>query len=98
MWNTIGCVIVASVAIAAIMEAIKYNLYDNKATQKQMTWWAVLFSAIFTPVIYYGFSLLGKPITMLLYAVIIFFMQKEIDMKSVRPMVKKIIIRKLDKI
>ena len=59
MWNTIAWVAVASLIIASAMEFLKHTVYNDRATFKQMTLLGILFSIILTPLIYYGFGLLG---------------------------------------
>jgi len=73
------------------MEGIKYKVYDNEAEKKKMRRIAWGLSIALTPVLYYGFEMLGKPVAMILYCAIIFLVQKEINMELVRPRLKVII-------
>lgn len=98
MGITVIAVIIGSIVIAAIMETIKYKAYDNEAEKRKMRNIGWLLSIAVTPILYFGFELVGKPITMILYAVIIFLLQKEVDMELIRPKIKEIIERKIDRV
>lgn len=98
MWNTIAWVGVASGLVASIMEVIKYKAYKDRATFKNMTILGILFSIIVSPLLYFGFGLLGTVYSIPIYSFIIFFIQKELNMKLIRPKIKSIIQKKLDKL
>ena len=98
MWNTIAWLGVGSAVVASLMELIKFKVYDNKATKVKMTLLGLLFSGVLSPVLYFGFTLLGTPVAMVLYWVVIFIVQKYLDMKAIRPIVKSIIQKKLEKL
>lgn len=98
MWTTVFALIAGSVVVAGIVETVKHAKYKDEITEKQALSWAIPLSVLTTPVLYYGFDMLGKPIAMILYAAIVFISQKSIDMKVVRPAIKKIIERKLEKL
>jgi methenyltetrahydromethanopterin cyclohydrolase len=91
MLVTTVAVLAGSFVIAALMEGIKYKVYDNEAEKKKMRRIAWGLSIALTPVLYYGFEMLGKPVAMILYCAIIFLVQKEINMELVRPRLKVII-------
>jgi len=91
MLVTTVAILAGSFVIAALMEGIKYKVYDNEAEKKKMRRIAWGLSLIVTPVLYYGFEMLGKPVSMVLYCAIIFLVQKEINMELVRPRLKVII-------
>ena len=98
MWNTITWLGVGSAVVASLMELIKFKVYDNKATKVKMTLLGLLFSGVLSPVLYFGFTLLGTPVAMVLYWVVIFIVQKYLDMKAIRPITKSIIQKKLEKL
>lgn len=98
MWNTITWLGVGSAVVASLMELIKFKVYNNKATKVKMTLLGLLFSGVLSPVLYFGFTLLGTPVAMVLYWVVIFIVQKYLDMKAIRPVVKSIIRKKLEKL
>ena len=98
MWNTITWLGVGSAVVASLMELIKFKVYDNKATKVKMTLLGLLFSGVLSPVLYFGFTLLGTPVAMVLYWVVIFIVQKYLDMKAIRPIIKSIIQKKLEKL
>ena len=98
MWNTIAWVAIGSAVVASLMELIKFKIMDDKATRTKMTILGCVFSIILTPILYYGFGLMGTPIAMLFYAIGIFIIQKQLDMKAIRPIIKSIIQRKMEKI
>jgi len=95
MWNTILWVAIGSTAIASAMEFLKHTLYKDNATTKQMTIWAGSCSVALAPILYYGFELIGKPMAMIFYAIALFLVQKELDMKAIRPIVKKLMEKKM---
>ncbi len=98
MWNTIAWLGVGSAVVASLMELIKFKVYDDKATKVKMTLLGLLFSGVLSPVLYFGFTLLGTPVAMVLYWVVIFIVQKYLDMKAIRPIVKSIIQKKMEKL
>lgn len=98
MWNTIAWIAVGSGVVASLMELIKFKVYNNKATKVKMTLLGLLFSGALSPVLYFGFALLGTPVAMVLYWLIIFIVQKYLDMKAIRPIVKSIIQKKMEKL
>ena len=98
MWNTIAWLGVGSAVVASLMELIKFKVYDNKATKVKMTLLGLMFSGVLSPVLYFGFTLLGTPVAMVLYWVVIFIVQKYLDMKAIRPIVKSIIQKKMEKL
>lgn len=98
MLDTIKFIVLGVIVLASIMEFIKYNFYKNEITKKQATLWALGLSAGLTPVLYYGFTLIGTPISMIIYFLILFVFQKEVNMEAVRPLIKKIIDKKLNEI
>lgn len=98
MWNTIAWIGVGSAVVASLMELIKFKVMDDQATTKKMTVLGCTFSIVLTPILYYGFGLLGTPVAMLFYAIGIFIIQKQLDMKAIRPIIKNIIQRKMEKI
>lgn len=98
MWNTIAWITGASILVAGIMEIIKHLVYKDKATTGKMTMLGIMFSIILSPIMYYGFSLMGTAVAMVFYAGVIFIVQKELDMKAIRPLVKKIAMSRLEKL
>lgn len=98
MWNTITWLGVGSAVVASLMELIKFKVYDDKATKVKMTLLGLLFSGVLSPVLYFGFTLLGTPVAMVLYWLVIFIVQKYLDMKAIRPIVKSIIQKKMEKL
>ena len=98
MWNTITWLGVGSAVVASLMELIKFKVYDDKATKVKMTLLGLLFSGILSPILYFGFTLLGTPVAMVLYWLVIFIVQKYLDMKAIRPIVKSIIQKKMEKL
>lgn len=98
MWNTIAWLGVGSAVVASLMELIKFKVYDNKATKVKMTLLGLLFSGVLSPILYFGFTLLGTPVAMVLYWVVIFIVQKYLDMKAIRPIIKSIIQKKMEKL
>jgi len=98
MWNTIAWLGVGSAVVASLMELIKFKVYDDKATKVKMTLLGLLFSGVLSPVLYFGFTLLGTPVAMVLYWLVIFIVQKYLDMKAIRPIVKSIIQKKMEKL
>jgi hypothetical protein len=98
MWNTIAWIAVGSGVVASLMELIKFKVYNNKATKVKMTLLGLLFSGALSPVLYFGFTLLGTPVAMVLYWIIMFIVQKYLDMKAIRPIIKNIIQKKMEKL
>jgi|GEM_PF-5676355 len=98
MWNTIAWLAVGSAVVASLMEFIKFKAYDNKATKVKMTLLGLLFSGVLAPVLYFGFELIGTPYAIIVYGLILFITQKYLDMKAVRPIIKRIIQKKLENI
>lgn len=98
MWNTIAWVAIGSAAVASLMELIKFKVMDDQATTKKMTILGCVFSVVLSPILYYGFELLGTPVSIVFYALGIFIIQKQLDMKAIRPIVKSIIQRKMEKL
>jgi hypothetical protein len=98
MWNTIAWLGVGSAVVASLMELIKFKVYNNKATKVKMTLLGLLFSGALSPVLYFGFTLLGTPVAMVLYWIIMFIVQKYLDMKAIRPIIKNIIQKKMEKL
>jgi hypothetical protein len=98
MWNTIAWIAVGSGVVASLMELIKFKIYNNKATKVKMTLLGLLFSGALSPVLYFGFTLLGTPVAMVLYWIIMFIVQKYLDMKAIRPIIKNIIQKKMEKL
>ncbi len=96
MWTTVALIAVASMIVASLMEIIKYKVYDNEAKQKKMVLLGLLFSVLITPVIYFGFDMMGKPIAMILYMIGIYIIQKQLNMKAIRPIIKSVIQKKLE--
>lgn len=96
MWTTVALLAVASMIVASLMEIIKYKVYDNEAETKKMVLLGLLFSVLITPVIYFGFDMLGKPIAMILYMIGIYIIQKQLNMKAIRPIIKSVIRKKLE--
>ena len=98
MWNTVAWLAVGSAVVASLMELIKFKVYNNKATRVKMTLLGLLFSGALSPVLYFGFTLLGTPVAMVLYWIIMFIAQKYLDMKAIRPIIKSIIQKKMAKL
>lgn len=98
MWNTIAWVAIGSAVVASLMELIKFKAMDDKATTKKMTILGCVFSIALAPILYYGFGLLGTPVSIVFYALGIFIIQKQLDMKAIRPIIKNIIQRKMEKL
>lgn len=96
MWITVALIAVASMVVASLMEIIKYKVYDNEAEAKKMVLLGLLFSVLITPVIYFGFDMMGKPIAMILYMIGIYIIQKQLNMKAIRPIIKSVIRKKLE--
>ena len=96
MWTTVALLAVASTIVASLMEIIKYKVYDNEAETKKMVLLGLLFSVLITPVIYFGFDMMGKPIAMILYMIGIYIIQKQLNMKAIRPIIKSVIQKKLE--
>ena len=87
--------IVGSVLVAGLMELIKQKAYKDKATRTHMVLLGFVFSILVTVVMYYGFEFTGKPISMIFYTLIVYIVQKQVDMKTIRPLIKKKIEDKL---
>ena len=98
MWNTVGWVLIASAVVASIMEIIKGKKYKDKATFKQMTVWGVILSIMVSAITYFAFDLLGHTISIALYSILIFFIQKEMDMNYIRPKIKAYLEKKAEKL
>lgn len=96
MWTTVALIAVASIIVASLMEIIKYKVYDNEAEAKKMVLLGLLLSVLITPVIYFGFDMMGKPIAMILYMIGIYIIQKQLNMKAIRPVIKSVIRKKLE--
>ena len=84
--------------VASLMELIKFKVYDNKATKVKMTLLGLLFSGVLSPVLYFGFTLLAHQWQWCCIGIVIFIVQKYLDMKAIRPIVKSIVQKKLEKI
>lgn len=98
MWNTIAWIAIGSAVVASLMELIKFKVMNNKATRTKMTLLGIVFSLVLTPILYYGFGLMGTPVAMLFYVIGIFIIQKQLDMKAIRPIIKNIIQKKMEKL
>lgn len=102
MLVTTVAILAGSLVIAALMEGIKYKVYNNEAEKKKMRRIGWGLSIALTPVLYYGFEMLGKPVAMILYCAIVFLVQKEINMEFVRPklkvLIEKFIERKIERL
>ncbi len=96
MVSTFLLVFGAAFVVASIMEIVKYQKYNNEITKKQANIWAIIFTLIIAPVIYFGFTLPGTPVAMLFYALVIYPVQEKMDMDFVRPLFKKVIERKIN--
>lgn len=97
MWaTTIVGILVGSFIIARFLEWVKVKKFKNEATRKKMIPLALVISIALTPILYYGLGFVGKPIIMVVYAVIIYLLQKEIDMEVIRPILKKRIEKKVE--
>ncbi len=99
MWMlTLGVNVGIAVMICAIMETIKFKLLDNKAKATQMFFIGMVLSLAFCGVGYFAFGLAGKPIAIILYAIGVYVLQKELDMRLVRPKVRSFLEKKLEKL
>lgn len=98
MWNTFFWLIIASVVVASFTEVFKVKTLKDQTTKKQGIILGIFLSILLTPVVYFGFNLQGEYITMLLYFAIIYIIQKQLDMKAIRPIIKKIVQKKLNNI
>lgn len=93
--QTVIYLLVGSILVAGLMELIKQKVYKDEAKKIHMIPFAIVLSSLVTVVMYYGFSFQGKPITMIFYALIVYIVQKQVDMKAIRPLIKKKIEEKV---
>jgi len=98
MITTIGVLIAVAIVTAGLCEFLKFPLFKNKAKMWQMTLLGLSLSSILCTVSYYAFTMLGKPLVIVLYSLIVFLAQREVDMKIIRPKIKAFIERKVDKL
>ena len=91
-------VLVGSATVASIMELIKWKALENKATRTKMVVLGLALSSVIGAILYYGFTLMGTPVAISLYIIGIYIIQKQMDMKIIRPKIKAIIERKMDKL
>lgn len=96
MWMTVLGLLLGGFVTAWIMEGIKYGKYENNITKKKATLWALAFTIIFTPILYFGLTMMGTPLMMIFYGVIIYLLQKEMNMEFIRPFLKKILKKKVE--
>ena len=86
---------VGSVIVAGLMELVKQKAYKDNATRTHMIPFAFILSALVTVVMYYGFAFTGTPVAMVFYTLVVYIIQKQVDMKAIRPLIKTKIEDKL---
>lgn len=96
MWLTIGILGAGALLVASLMEIIKHGVFGDNAKTGVMVALGILLSVILTPVLFYGFDLMGEPLAMIFYAISMYVVQKQVDMKAIRPVIKGFLQKKID--
>lgn len=96
--NTIIVLLVISILVAGLAESSKHLFFKNEAKKWQMYPITMVLSAGLSAIGYYGFNLMGEPIAIVIYALIVWIVQKEVNMKIIRPKIKSFIEKSVDKL
>lgn len=87
--QTVIYLIVGSVIVAGLMELIKQKGYKDEAKRSHMIPFAFVLSTLVTVIMYYGFEFTGTPVAMIFYTLVVYITQKQVDMKAIRPIIKR---------
>jgi len=98
MWATIGWVIAGSLLVASLMELIKHKGFENDNVKWKLTLLGLVLSGGVGSILYFGFALLGAPLAIVFYTLGIYVIQKQLDMKAIRPIIKNLILKKANKL
>jgi len=98
MVNTLLYLIAGAMLVASIMELIKHKVFNDEAETVKMVIVGLILSAFITVVLYYSFGLVGEPLAMVFYGLSVYVVQKQLDMQAIRPIIKKIALKKLEEL
>ena len=96
--GTLGVFTGIAVLVAAVMEPLKLKCFKDNAKQGQMRILAGTLSLGCTVLGYVAFGVQGNLYAIPLYALGVYVVQKQLDMKLIRPKIKELALKKLDKI
>lgn len=96
--TTIITILVISILVAGLAEGVKHTLFKDEAKRWVMYLITMTLSVVLSTIGYYGFSLLGEPLAIIIYSLIVWIVQKQVDMKIIRPKIKEFIEKKVNEL